>query len=100
MRGTAWEPWQLQYVKDHWGKRPAREIGNEIGRTRNAVIGQAFRLGLPDISGNFYGYHKRSPEGEARRLAAVKAKFQDPEWKARHSEACRQAQLRRFGKAA
>lgn len=41
---------QDAFLRENWGKMPARQIGQAIGnRTKNSVIGRAGRLGLPKI---------------------------------------------------
>jgi hypothetical protein len=41
-----WPDDQSAYVKKWYGKKSAAEIGRKLGRSRNAVIGMANRLGL------------------------------------------------------
>ena len=42
----SWTAEMVAVVKQHWGNKSAREIGDMIDRNRNAVIGKAHRLGL------------------------------------------------------
>jgi GcrA cell cycle regulator len=44
-----WTPELDDMVRAKWGKLFAREIGLELGRSKNAVIGRAKRLGLPEV---------------------------------------------------
>jgi len=44
-----WPETDLQYLKDNWIKLPTIAIANHVGRTKNAVIGRAHRLGLPNL---------------------------------------------------
>jgi GcrA cell cycle regulator len=46
---TAWSEQQLTFLRDNWGAISAQQIGDKIGKTRNAVIGQANRLKLKII---------------------------------------------------
>ncbi len=43
---TDWTPAQVAVLRRGWGIRSARAIGRDVGRSRNAVIGKANRLGL------------------------------------------------------
>ena len=45
-RVNGWTTDQIAYLKQHWDQKSAREIGKVIGRTKNAVIGQVYRLCL------------------------------------------------------
>jgi hypothetical protein len=92
----SWSKAQDQTLTEKWGTEPASAIGKRIGKSRNAVIGRAYRLRLPDMSGKFSGNYSRTPEGEARRLAAFKACMQDPGWRQMHREACVIASRRRY----
>ena len=45
---TEWPPEKIEALKRYWADGlTCSEIGNRIGKTRNAVIGKATRLGLP-----------------------------------------------------
>lgn len=41
-----WTDEERQTLRDNWANMTAKQIGNMIGRTRNAIIGAAARLGL------------------------------------------------------
>ena len=91
-----WKPSQDQILKKRWGRESASAIGQRIGKTKNAIIGRAWRLGLPNMAGEFGGGGYRTPEGEARRIAAVKAHFRNPKFKEMHRQACVAAWKRRL----
>jgi hypothetical protein len=42
-----WDRNEVAYLKKHWLTNSAWQIGQEIGRSKNAVIGMAHRLNLP-----------------------------------------------------
>lgn len=46
IRGDAWNDHAIRYLKAGYGFLSAREIAGYVGRSRNAVIGKARRLGL------------------------------------------------------
>ena len=41
-----WKTEDIEFVLSNYGKMSAAEIGRAIGKTRNAIIGKAGRLGL------------------------------------------------------
>jgi GcrA cell cycle regulator len=54
-----WTQHQIETLKFYWGSLDAREIGERVGgRTKNAVIGKAERLGLERIGTAFTKEHK------------------------------------------
>lgn len=46
MKPGDWRDDEKQFLKDSWATMSAGFIGDRLGRTRNAVIGQAHRLGM------------------------------------------------------
>ena len=48
----AWSTEDVLRLRAMWSDVDAGEIGKELGRTRNGVIGKANRLGLPAITNN------------------------------------------------
>lgn len=62
-----WEDWMLEHLKSQWGQQgvTASDIGKVIGKTRNAVIGKARRLGLA-IIGSTGGSRWRKGELRAK----------------------------------
>lgn len=46
---TDWTKDQDAILREKWGKTDARDIGYEVGRSKNAVIGRAHRIGLDPI---------------------------------------------------
>jgi hypothetical protein len=41
-----WTPRQDSVLRQYWRQLPARTIGGRLGKTKDAVIGRARRLGL------------------------------------------------------
>lgn len=73
------------------------EVAERLGITRNTVAGVVWRAGIDTSDRTSKGKSRpRTPEGEARRIAAVRAHFQDPEFRKMHARACSEAQLRRL----
>lgn len=75
------------------------EAAKQMGVSLGVVCGVCWRAGmnLADRVGKYSG-RARTPEGEARRIAALKAKFKDPAWRDKFSRACSRAQRERFAK--
>lgn len=48
---TQWTIAELTYVEQHYGRLPAREIGETLGRTAGAVIARASLLGVTERDG-------------------------------------------------
>lgn len=46
----SWTSEMVATVRDHWGSKSAREIGDMVGKSKNAVIGKADRLGLKRLA--------------------------------------------------
>jgi GcrA cell cycle regulator len=46
---TTWNERAIEYLRANWGTATARQIAEELGCTRSAVIGKAHRLGLKDL---------------------------------------------------
>lgn len=46
---SEWSEDEDTILREKWGNTNAAEIGGEIGRTKNAVIGRAHRIGLEPI---------------------------------------------------
>lgn len=71
-KGDVWPAERLARLRELWPTMAtAREIGLELGVTRNAVIGQAGRLGLPKRDSAVYGSianagRKMHPTGTGR----------------------------------
>ena len=45
-KSTIWTLEDIAILREGYGKRSATLLSHEIGRSRNAVVGKAFRLGL------------------------------------------------------
>jgi GcrA cell cycle regulator len=81
MRVDEWPEDHIAYLRDNWGKMPASKIGQTLDRTKSAVIGKAYRLGLERIIATKSDYRPVLPgaraaqkrEYAARRRAAIKA---------------------------
>lgn len=50
-----WTEIEREYLHANYGKLTAKEIGAEINRTKNAVIGEARRMGLSQV-----GHHNQA----------------------------------------
>jgi hypothetical protein len=50
---TGWTEDRIAILRRDWGNKLAANIADELGCSRNAVIGKAHRLGLPKIEMNF-----------------------------------------------
>jgi len=50
VKGREWSKQEIVFLIDNWGAMSATKIGAELGRGRNAIIGKAHRLGLPDAT--------------------------------------------------
>ena len=73
------------------------EVAEKLGITRNTVAGVVYRAGLDVSDRTSLGKTRpRTPEGEARRIAAVKAHFKNQEFRKMHARACSEAQRKRF----
>ena len=46
MKPGDWRDDEKQFLRDNWATMSAWFIGDKLGRSRNAVIGQAHRLGM------------------------------------------------------
>lgn len=60
---VTWTPDKIAIVKRHWGDKTAREIGELVGKSRNAVLGKVQRLGLsgpPNLAGVALSGDKRT----------------------------------------
>jgi GcrA cell cycle regulator len=62
-----WTQGQLDLLRRDWGRRSPTEIANDVGKTRNAVIGKAHRLFLGP-------YKPRPPEPKVKPAAATAPK--------------------------
>ena len=60
-RGGLWSAADDAYLREHRGKQPASVIAARLGRTRTAVIGRAYRLGLCAEKPLAPGYPKGRP---------------------------------------
>lgn len=47
---SLWTPREDEILAREWGKKSSREIGALIGKSRNAVIGRAYRLRLAEAA--------------------------------------------------
>jgi GcrA cell cycle regulator len=63
----SWSTRQIDYLRARWGKDPTRSISDALGMTRNAVIGKAHRIGLPDL-GNPVGGGSRAKHAPKERV--------------------------------
>jgi hypothetical protein len=45
-RDDLWPVEDIAHLRRWWGRRSATEIGNDLKRSKNSVVGKAFRLGL------------------------------------------------------
>ncbi len=68
MRGhLPWREEDLAYLREHWETDRAEDIAKHIGKSTNAIIGKANRLGLPRIT--FEEVTRRQKVTHARRVA-------------------------------
>ncbi len=48
-KSPPWSDEQIAMLRALWGLAPARDIAKAIGKSGNAVIGKANRMGLPPV---------------------------------------------------
>jgi GcrA cell cycle regulator len=70
-----WTEEHKNVLREMWGRGiPAIDIGFEIGRSKNAVLGMAHRLGLPKHA---YTMKQKKPREVARKPVPIKVKAKE-----------------------
>jgi hypothetical protein len=46
---AVWSPEHVRILRELWESHSAAEIARTLNRTKNSVLGKAWRLGLPEI---------------------------------------------------
>ena len=78
--GSLFTPEMDARLTELWGMKRAKEIGEELGKTRNAIIGRAHRLGLRNIRPEPKPKLPRAPRirGEVKARKSPTLKFLSP----------------------
>jgi len=73
-----WTDDRIDYLRNHWGKQTATEIGNALGVTKRSVLGKSDRLGLAYLGNHPQGRPAMTKEERRTHAAALeRARYQD-----------------------
>jgi len=90
--GSFWTTEKLTYLRDNWATRTGKEIGDQLGCSRSAVIGKAHREGLstpPDKLRTSFMAGGSKREGPPRKRVLNPKTVVAPKWRLRQQAIAR-----------